>query len=364
MKGVCTMLEDIKKILEKLKEMDASKLAHYDVKQEDTTLQDYFRKRSSIMGTPKTIDELSPWERMCCYRVSDDQQFDCDTALFSIVVYYLTYGLSENGWVIRKYSEKNSKFQLVTPKKEWLLRGDTMNSYATSVHSVIRKLWIPREGNKKRMIEAGILDEKGNVNSKLEKNYWEDVILSHYDYFRNVLPDSAHAYIQLNHTMGNLIPVPFISENKGQFNSPRGLGKSKDYWDLALLAVYKHYHPACSGFAYMQDPLKWLLGSASNVALCRNWLESFATWDTFVEQNFLQDFVNQQDGRFGLPKELWAGHFQQNISVLPEKEKDFDQLFTNAAAWITARGQRIAEKIHEVLEGRDLAALAEEMVDP
>lgn len=364
MKGVCIMVEDINKILVKLKEMDASKLVHYDVKQEDTTLQDYFRKRSSIMGTQKTIDELSPWERMCCYRVSDNQQFDCDTALFSTVVYHLAYGLRENGWVIRKYSEKNSKFQLVTLQKELLLRGDTMNSYATSVHSFIRKLWIPREGNKNRMMEAGILDKNGNVNSKFERNYWEDAILSHYDYFQNVLPDSAHAYIQLNHTIGNLIPVPFIGENKGQFNSPRGLGKSRDYWDLALLAIYKHYHPACSSFTYMKEPLQWLLGSASNADLCRNWLESFANWDTFVEHNFLQDFVNQQDGQYGLPKELWAGHFQQNIPVLPEKEKDFDQLFTNASAWITARGQRIAGKIYEVLEGRDLEALAEEMAGP
>ena len=104
--------------------------------------------------------------------------------------------------------------------------------------------------------------------------------------------------------------------------------------------------------------------SASNADLCRNWLESFANWDTFVEHNFLQDFVNQQDGQYGLPKELWAGHFQQNIPVLPEKEKDFDQLFTNASAWITARGQRIAGKIYEVLEGRDLEALAEEMAGP
>ena len=33
MKGVCIMVEDINKILVKLKEMDASKLVHYDVKQ-------------------------------------------------------------------------------------------------------------------------------------------------------------------------------------------------------------------------------------------------------------------------------------------------------------------------------------------
>lgn len=357
---MCSMVEDIKRVLEKLQKMDVKALACYDVKLEDEILQHYINENAASFKRPaKAMGELPPWERMCYYKVSGTKGTDCDVALFNMVVYYLAYGLGEKGWKIRKYY---SKYQLKKPKTEgidWVLCGDTMNSYATSVRGYIRDIWKP--GNKEKMKDEEILDEKGYVNSAFEENYWEDVILRHDGYFRNVLPRSAQEYIRLNHTIGNFIPVPFISAQGGQFNSPRGIGPSNDYWDLALLAIYHYYHKDFSIKAYPSFALRCLLGDTANVRLCQDWLDSFEgavgeeKWNRFVEQNFLQNFVKD-----GMPLPLWEGHFTGE--VMPKNEEHYNDFFTNASSWIAARGETIAKKIKEVLKNNDLTALAKEMV--
>lgn len=366
MKGVCTMVEDIKKILEKLQKMTDEELASYDVKLEDNALQQYVNTHSFLFNRPpKAMDELEPWQRMCYYKVSDETGTDCDVALFTVVVYYLAYDLGEKGWKTNIYDKNRSKYQLENPKVGWTLRGDTMNSYATTIHRYIEHCWIPALDHAREMISDGIISDDRTPISAVHKYKWEDVALRHYGYFRNVLPASGQEYLRLNHTIGNFISVPFV-KGGGQFNRPRGTGKSYDFWDLALLVFYKHFHPESDEFSYMKEPLQWLLGNDQNADLCKKWLDSFVAkngqtrWDAFVEQNFMQDFVNQRDGHFDLPKELWIGHFREDVPARPNVN-DFDPFFETYKR-IEARGKRIAEKIKKELKDKDLTALANKMV--
>lgn len=370
------MVEKIKSILEDLQKKTVEELASYDVKLEDGILQIYINTNAGSGECPqkcwpkKAMGELEPWQRMCYYQVSGSTGTDCDVALFTVVVYYLAYGLGEKGWKINKYK---GKYQLENSEEGWDLRGDTMNSYATTVHGYIKNVWMQLPNNKANMIDKEIIritSKRGNwgVNSKFKKNYWEDVILCNYDYFQNVLPYDGTKYIRLNHTIGNFIPVPFV-EGGGDFNSPRGFdGSSYDFWDLALMCIYNYYfsiHDSTCNLKYPHYDLKWLLGKDQNVDLCRNWLDSFGSsasgWDTFVKQNFLQDFVEgEENDHYGLPKELWEGHFEG--TVIPKKEEHYNDFFKYASERIEARGKKIAKKIKNELEGKDLAILANEMV--
>lgn len=358
MKGVCTMVEDIKIILEKLLKMDVEELACYDVKREDGILQDYINTCAFFFNrTSEKMDELSPWERMCYYRVSGGIGTDCDVALFTVVVYYLAFGLGK-GWILKKHY---GVYHLENPDVQWTLRGDTMNSYATTIGNFIQEQGKSASDHKREMVDDRIIQDtkaKRLLNkSKLGRT--ENVILRHYGDFRNVLPGDGQKYICLNHTIGNFIPVPFIARGKGEFNSPRGIGNSKDYWDLALMCIYNYYFS-------IQDSrydLKWLLGNDRNVELCEKWLGKFGSgasgWDSFVKQNFMQAFVNPQKAHYGKPKELWKGHFEGE--VMP-KGKDYDQFLKNASSSIKARGEAIAQKIKDALKDKDLTALAKEMV--
>lgn len=88
----------------------------------------------------------------------------------------------------------------------------------------------------------------------------------------------------------------------------------KDYWDLTLKIIYEYY-------VYGKDNIKEIVGE-SNSELYKEWLGSFrvddtvrGSWQCFIEKNYLQDFVNQNvDGSYGIPKELWQGHFKAPFS--------------------------------------------------
>lgn len=325
------MVEEINKILEFLREKEIGQIASYDIK-------DWWMKDEA--------EDPNHIKKFVRYRNTNDGH-DCDVELLSLVVYYLVFLADKNNWEITHQSGTNNKYCLVNRndvQSNWELRGDTMNSCVTTLNLL-----------------------PGRMKVTVKKDTFEEDISRIGNNLKEILTDSGIELLSKYHTIGNLIPVPFVSRWEGQFNCPRGTGKSKDYWDLALLAFYKHYHPEIDEFSYMKEPLQWLLGNEQNVHLCRKWLDSFdakngqTRWDAFVEQNFMQDFVNQQNGHFDLPKELWIGHFKKDVPVLPN-ENDFDQFFTNASAWIVARGIRIAIKIKNELEGKDLATLANKMV--
>lgn len=91
----------------------------------------------------------------------------------------------------------------------------------------------------------------------------------------------------------------------------------------------------------------------SQMVVFQHWLASFGSWDQFVRENYMQDFVYGEgdkegtevpaDGHYGPPKELWDDHFEKG--VIPKEKADFEQFFTHASNWIKNRGKLIAEKV-------------------
>lgn len=147
----------------------------------------------------------------------------------------------------------------------------------------------------------------------------------------------ARKFLQFSYSIGNFIPEP------SDFNCYRPQ-KTKDYWDLTLNGVWRWY----TGSEHLRSIIS---GSDGVIERCRQWLERFGAggdgWDSFVEQNYMQDFVRGgPDGRpYGPPKELWQGHF--GGSLLPDSEAALSQFFSNAADWIEARGVRIVRALKE-----------------
>ena len=197
-------------------------------------------------------------------------------------------------------------------------RGDTMCSWSTTVNPCLR--------------------------------HWET---ERFDDIDKPLSTYIADFMQVVYTIGNFIPAPSAFQK-------RGFSPSKDYWDLALAAIYNYYQirdirdksvredPVCTFIRPEPYSLEWLLRGEKNAEKCKPWLDRFETWDNFVEQNFMQPFLKvgkKVNGHYGPPDELWKGHFV--CGGIPQKEDEFQQFFTNATQRILARGEMIAKKVKE-----------------
>ncbi len=213
------------------------------------------------------------------------------------------------------------KYEYVTVYDGRYFRGDTMNSWSTTLNEFVRKFGKEYVyGWKRRYIPDGY-------------GSWEE-FLSVPDNYIKEFPPYITEFMRAVYTIGNFIPVP-----KDNFNTYRNR-LCKDYWDLTLLAIYRHYE---KNDRDNSDGWKNLLSQDG----VKHWLDGYGSWDAFVEGNFLQDFVNQEGSYYGKPKELWKGHFIN--PGLPKGEGQFEEFFTNAAAWITARGEKIALALADAL---------------
>ena len=160
-------------------------------------------------------------------------------------------------------------------------------------------------------------------------------------------------FMQVVYTIGNFIPAPSAFQKRGSC-------PSRDYWDLALAAIYHYYQSPdkivcedtdCTFIRPKPYSVRWLLDGIKNAENCKPWLNCFESWDNFVEENFMQPFLKNSEkvnGHYGPPDELWEGHF--DCGGIPQREEEFQQFFTNATQRILARGEMIAKKVKETIE--------------
>lgn len=371
-------IDDIKKQLRgEVEDKDGvKKLVYFDVKDgaEDGVpyYKTYLDQTTASMGAlfkKAEWGELTPWEKLCCYKISGSAGVgvDCDAALRSTVIYQLVFGYGD---------AKEDAMEIVPYKGCYrlegdglILRGDTMNSYATTVHEYFHRVFGADQDLLKKLKSEHIIEkqEKGRLytdsqyiemisTDKNDGRHWERAILHRYDdFFAKRCFPAADEFFRLYHTVGNFLPAPPAFQDRGSMQLP-----SHDYWDLALMCIY-NYFCKVNDPKYKKYTLEWLIKKEEAVSSCRAWLDSFGSgqggWDCFVERNFLQDFVNRDGEPYGPPKELWKGHFANG--TMPRKAADFEQFFTNTSAWIAERGERIALAVKEALAAEKSAAARE-----
>lgn len=254
--------------------------------------------------------------------------FDYDASLFANCVYLLAMFPNKAPRSMDRIPKKKNEYRFTFDGENYY-RGDTMNSWATTLNA--------------------FFDDVKRFRDFLAPGFFET----------HLLPEYITEFMTIVYTIGNFFPLPW------GLNTPRSKS-AQDYWDLALLAIYQHYKKT-EDEAYEPEfkkcTLEWVFGTegTENEETCIKWLLSFNGWNHFVEQNFLQDFVHAdtENGGYSRPKELWKGHFE-NQANKPSGEQ-FSEFFTNASAWILARGARIAPEVKKQLENRDLYDLARQI---
>ena len=375
--------DDVKCIIEEMQRQSIEEIVFYDMK--DQWIEELVEIANGLLKELSVeklnLKKITPLQKQCCYnlevnKVGPALRKDCDVSLRAILVYALAFDFvwkDMRGNTVRKVKKQGkTKYKYCFEGLgRYEYRGDTMNSYNTTVHEYFAR--------NDFIMHNPQLTALKNEKYKQLKAKWEVCILDNYESFDAILPVESKTFISLYHTLGNFIPVPFVKgKNKKtgdtgeEFNSPRGMGATNDYWDLALLAIYEWY------INNDDEKIQNMLKGEDNVELCKKWLEheSFKgengepSWDMFIEKNYMQDFVNINDssdgevkaGKYGKPKELWTGHFESYV-LKPGNEDDFRQFFINASACIAARGIRIANAIKAKLNEKETETLLSELFD-
>lgn len=350
------------KILNSLKEESLDELINhdnaidaidfYDVEKRtimETTNENVELKLKALLSNTNINNEKSALKDICNYKISGKSlkdkngkkitnkykmatiQFDYDTSLRNILIYALAFD-----YVIKKDSYINmykfNFFEIVQKdNQKYKFRGDTMNSYSTTMHRYLSKI---------KNFDISKYNDFGDAR-------WEAAILDNYDFFVQKISKSALKFIELNHKLGNFIPMMFINDcslNVGRYSA------TKDYWDLTLLCIYKWYRTNDDNF---------LLKLFTNGEVARNaklWLsDNFKSWEDFVVKNYMKAFIDLNND--WKPKELWKGHFSG--ALLPRflsfrKELEFEQFFTNVSNWEFQRSKEIAKAIKEKVRNMDI----------
>lgn len=218
-------------------------------------------------------------------------------------------------------------------------RSDTMNSWT----AVLEAFLLRRADT--YLKESALYGQAKNKNWIPPKYSEWHVVLSDPDNYKGVpFPSYITHFMEVVHTIGNFIPAPFAFRNRES-----AFLHSKGYWDLALMCIYGHYQKRGGDGRILEETapkydLEWLLDrrGTSDAEECERWLDQFETWEGFVEQNFMQPFLEDEDDLSSPPKELWEGHFTGVAE--PKEDKHFKEFFENAAERIQKRGVRIAKE--------------------
>ncbi|MCC3865674.1 hypothetical protein K0040_15530 [Terrisporobacter petrolearius] len=340
-------LEEIKKCL---RDASVEEIGLYDTKNE---FEDILKINS----------DDSDLKRIIIYKMkANSLGIDCDVSLRSVFIYTLVFDFLGTEELINKQSSKY-KYQ-INKNKEYdkgveIYFGDTMTSFWTTLKAYIQEN--APKGDIRKQTGEFLLDINGYVPKEQRKMGWYSYIKKNMKEFEALLSDECKEFLRLNHTMANFIPVPekFNINRSANPNGKKRINAEWDYWDLTLKSIYNYYNPKNSdnesetGNGY--KALEFLLKTTKDTeifAKCKEWLDSFESWNEFIIKNYLQDFVYMEIDNEGNdickePIMFWENHSFAN--PLPKGDQ-FNEFFTNVTRMIKLRGLRIGNKAKSVLK--------------
>lgn len=305
------LIDEIVRIICELRDGDIDELVRYDLKLD--------RNRT----------EEHPSKRLCSYKSEKDLDSECDKSLRIMMIFWLSFGF--NRWKIRR---KGDNFELRSREVPFVVRGDVMNSYATTA-----RIYLSLEDvmeNKRQNINGLVLNNEQMLRKLYEAN-----------------TDFAE-FIKLCHTVGNILPCP-----SGYLNGARGIGPSNDYFDIFLMWVQKYFEYG-EGFA---AGVSLFPGGREFSA----YISDYNDFDDYIRRNFLQDFV-QKESESMVVSPLWMSEstnlFEQFVkgdqTLLPINLEQCTAYFHNAGERIIVRGESIIKAVKSRLDEYEKAGIGSE----
>ena len=130
-------------------------------------------------------------------------------------------------------------------------------------------------------------------------------------------------FASMYHTIGNIIPVPPM------FNSARSNFGADDYWDVTLTKIKAWYDTKDN------TVIAQLLHKADTndkaVELCVKWLSWYGSWKSFINNNYLSDFIDS--------------YTSEPIQLRPGTSEEVEPFFEKCSDLIEKRGKQMTEEL-------------------
>ncbi|MBP2031909.1 hypothetical protein J2Z42_000574 [Clostridium algifaecis] len=299
------------------------------------------------------IKSMNEIEKLRIYKMFNGN-IDCDVSLRSIIIAKQAYSYLYDYEIMPQFNGGYSpyKFCLKSKEKDKVIeyRADTMTSAFTTFKEFIRNESLDDSSIPKPWIGCN------------NRDYWLYYVSDRINKGEK-LPNEMNAFLRLNHTIGNIIPVP-CNFNKARSSNPLNNENDKnkrnrrnaewDYWDLTLWAIYCWFEN--NGlknilrttnekiFKKNEDKIKKRWENIFKMPTVEVWLKSFGQeregWNQFVSQNYFQNYI-EEDGK---PSMFWENHSFAN--PLPPKTLDIKQILREINDRICFRSNAISQSFH------------------
>ena len=290
---------------------------------------------------------------------------DCDVSLIPMIVYCNLLNIEPNEKCITFQTKCNSqkyKYEIIQTMFS-PFRGDTMTSIQYCLKKHIALLW--KELNEHpKLLEDEVyknfyalfngLSNRGLLFSDIGN--WDDVFYKYSTLIWEVLDDEIKIFLSKSAwSIGNFIPMPiYINPSRNDVSG------TIDTADTLLWNIYIYYQLKGNETAQKEHVQRILNGKYKNEAIENyiRWLDFFKTWDNFVEQNCLQDFVqNFGHKKYGCPYSLKTNKIincpiNEKYIPMATSYNESRNFFKTLNEKILKRNQRISSKVKKILYER------------
>jgi len=270
-------------------------------------LKDEFAKVINLVRTETNIEK---WKKYKAYKVDRYSAFgiDCDVSYLAIQVYSKSWkflnGVSPTKQYVKLKLNEISPFECKSVETDKLLfTSDNILGVEKISICLVREYkyqFILRNTTPFEYYRGDTMTSFSNTYNHYKNNFLtnEDITIEIENLAKN------------HHTIGNMIPVPT------GFNTSRaGNYAIHDYWDLVMMKIKEWYDDKLN-----DEPLKKLLHKSSDaIEPCKKWLSKFDKWNDFVEENYLNSYVDKDSYN---PIVFWEAHNFENAE-LPTDEGAF-----------------------------------------
>lgn len=258
----------------------------------------------------------SPIKRWAEYCLTD-KKIDIDVSKWAMDNYVIMYDYLKG---VEPKEQRGCEYKYEVEACGVVFRGDTMTSFA----NFIRKYF-------KEKMNLGNIGKKKCANIIKSGEYVD-------------IDDYMHEFAYLQHTQGNLIPVPL------RFNVERsGVFADRDYWDLVMYNIYMWCESGDERYIY--DLLNWYNKNthmAESVCRFKYWMSLYHhNWNEFCDRNYLRAFVDSE----GYPIEFWKNHFAFNRKIESLSLCEFEDSVKLINKLIKKRNEEINRNSKGVIKG-------------
>ena len=215
---------------------------------------------------------------------------------------------------------------------KWFMQnndGKILFDTMTSVQYIINSAMQLEEVMGKEEFKGCKLSKK----QRYSKNYMIKVYNENSAYMDKLFEKyELHKLLIVYHTVGNHCPVPrFFNAARSGYNN-----SEHDFWDLTLMKIKEYYDCDKSTETVSRIIGDELLHHSGNAIACKEWLDFFGNWKTFVDANFFNVYV---DNEYNV-RPFWEGHSWENTS-LPQDKDGLRNAVNEIIKRILSRGETI-----------------------